>query len=220
MDATPRSVARLDCDPDGYRFDVGKAGWTYEVPAAGVDSVTLEEYVVEEASGEPVGKVMTVLERRDELYLAVERGTPPLSHDLRAVPWKDIERVDHSSLTVHLHLSEEAIDETLELDRNKGVEAEHGEAEAHRLTELPQALRLTTTPDAPGPIDRPPYALALGSFAFGLLALLGLFLAATTMDFTWHFALLAIPALLFLISLVSGYGLFRRPYEGVRKREH
>src|SRR5215218_7611433 len=123
-----------------------KAPWTYEVPAAGADSVTLEEYVVEDASGEPVGKVMTVLERRGELYVAVERGTPPLAHDLRAVPWRDIERVDHSSLTVRLNLDEEAIEETLELNPKKAVEAES--AEAHRLTELPRALRPTTTPDA------------------------------------------------------------------------
>jgi hypothetical protein len=62
-----------------------RAPWTYEVPAAGADSVALEEYVVEEASGVPVGKVMTVLERRGDLYVAVEsrkaksaqKGVPP-----------------------------------------------------------------------------------------------------------------------------------------------
>src|SRR5918995_6646950 len=177
-----------------------RAPWTYEVPAAGADSVTLEEYVVEEASGEPVGKVMTVLERRGELYVAVERGTPPLTHDLRAVPWKDVERVDHSSLTVRLGLRKERVEETLQLDPKKGVEGER--AEARRLTELPRALRPSTTPEAAGPVDRPPYIVALGSFALGLLALLALFIAALRVDFTWHFAFLAIPALLFLVSLV------------------
>ncbi len=52
-----------------------------------------------------------------------------------------------------------------------------------------------------------------------LLTLLAFFIVASRVDFTWHFALLAIPALLFLVSLVSGYRLFRRPYEGVRERE-
>src|ERR671918_2627235 len=151
-----------------------RAPWTYEVPAAGADSVALEEYVVEEASGEPVGKVMTVLERRGELYVAVERGTPPLTHDLRAVPWKDIERIDHSSLTVRLGLRKEGIEETLQLDPKKRVEGER--AEAHRLTELPRAIRPSTTPGAAGPVDRPPYIVALGSFALGLLALLALFI--------------------------------------------
>ncbi len=196
---------------------MGKASWTYEVPGAGTDSVALEEYVVEEASGEPVGKVMTVLERRGELYVAVERGSPPLTHDLRAVPWDDIERVDHTSLTVRLGLPKEAVEETLELDPKKGVEGEL--AEAHRLMELPQALRPSTTPDAAGPVDRPLYVVVLGSFALGLLALLAFFIIALKVDSTWHFALLAIPALLFLVSLVSGYRLFRRPYEGVRERE-
>jgi hypothetical protein len=194
-----------------------RAPWTYEVPAAGADSVALEEYVVEEASGDPVGKVMTVLERRGELYVAVERGTPPLTHDLRAVPWKDVERVDHSSLTVRLGLPKEGIEEALQLDPKKRVEGER--AEAHRLTELPRALRPSTTPEAAGPVDRPLYMVALGSFALSLLALLALFIAASRVDFTWHFAFLAIPALLFLVSLVSGYRLFRRPYEGVRERE-
>ena len=160
---------------------------------------------------------MTVLERRGELYVALERGTPPLTHDLRAVPWNDIERVDHSSLTVRLGLRKEAVDETLELDPKKRVEGER--AEAHRLTELPPSLRPMSTPDAPGPVGRPLYVVALGSFALGLLAFLALFIAASSVDFTWHFALLAIPALLFLVSLVSGYRLFRRPYEGVRERE-
>ena len=201
----------------GTRLDVAKASWTYEVPGAGTGSVALEEYVVEEASGEPVGKVVTVLERRGDLYVAVERGTPPLTHDLRAVPWEDIERVDHSALTVRLALAKEAIEETLELDPKKGVEAEG--AEAHRVTELPAELRRSTTPDAAGPIDRPLYAVVLGSFALSLLTLLALFIVASRVDFTWHFALLAIPALLFLVSLVSGYRLFRRPYEGVRERE-
>lgn len=114
---------------------MAKASWTYEVPGAGTGSVALEEYVVEEASGEPVGKVVTVLERRGDLYVVVERGTPPLTHDLRAVPWDDIERVDHSALTVRLGLAKEAIEETLELDPKKGVKAE--DAEAHRVTELP-----------------------------------------------------------------------------------
>lgn len=200
----------------GTGLDVGKASWSYEIPAAGADSVALEEYVVEEASGEPVGKVVTVLEREGELYVAVERGTPPLTHDLRAVPWTDIESVDHSGLTVRLDLPGEAIEEALELDPRKRVEG--AGADAQRLTELPRALRPASRPDAPGPVDRRSYAAALGSFALGLLALLALFVVALRVHLTWQFAFLAIPALLFLVSLVSGYRLFRRPYENTHER--
>jgi hypothetical protein len=200
----------LNSGAPGIRSDVEKAPWTYEVPEAGTDSVTLEEYVVEEAGGAPVGKVMTILERRGQVYVAVERGNPPLTHDLRAVPWRDVEWIDHSRLTVRLDLPAEAVEETLALERSKAVEGER--AEARRVTELPRELRPWSAPEAAGPVDRPSYGVALGSFALGLLALLAILVAALAVDFTWQFVLLAVPAILFLVSLATAYRLFRRPY--------
>ena len=55
-----------------YGRSVERALWTYEVPLAGAGSVGLEEYVVEAHSGELAGKVMTVLERGDRVYLVLE----------------------------------------------------------------------------------------------------------------------------------------------------
>jgi hypothetical protein len=189
------------------------APWTYEVRAGGEDSVGLEDYVVEDGSGEPVGKVIAVLERRDELYVAVERGTRVLGGDLRAVPWEDVERVDHNRLVVRLRIAGEAIEEALALDPTKEVEG--ASAEAHRVTELPRALRRPSAVDTAGPVDRArPYVLVFGSFALSLLAFLVLVVAALAVDFTWHFALFAIPVLLLLVSGVAGYRLFRRPYGG------
>jgi hypothetical protein len=195
---------------------MGKAPWTYEVPLAGAGSVGLEEYVVEARSGEPAGKVMTVLERGDRVYLVVERGRPPLQHDLRAVPWNEVETVDHAALTVRLKLSSAAIEESLQLDPSNKVEG--GPAEAVR-TEPPQQPT-TTSADVPGPVDRAgPYTTMFALAAVGLIVLLGIILWASSTEFTWEYALLLIPAALFALSLASGYRLMRRPYEGVDKED-
>lgn len=190
---------------------MAKAEWTYQVAPAGSDSAGLEEYVVESASGAQIGKVSTLLRRRDELYVAVERGTPPLSHDVRAFPWSEVEHVDHSALAVRLKTSDEAVDQkSLELDPAKAVES--GEAEATRMTELPSELQPSATPEA-GPVDRPTYALAIALGMLGLLALLAIVVAAVSVDFTWHFALFAIPVALFAAAGATAYRVVRRPYE-------
>ncbi len=190
---------------------MAKADWTYQVAPAGSPAAGLEEYVVEAASGARVGKVTTVLAHGDEIYVAIERGQPPLRHDVRAIPRRDVERVDHSALTVRLRLSEEALDEALELDPDKGVE--DGEAEARRVTELPQELRPSTPPGATGPVDRPTYVVALAFGALGLFALLAVVIAALAVEFTWHFALFALPAALFAVAGVFAYRAYRTPYE-------
>jgi hypothetical protein len=191
---------------------VGRAEWTYQVAPAGAPSEGLEEYVVAASSGEHVGKVQTLLSRDDELYVAVERGTPPFSHDVRAIPWREIAGVDHEALTVHLVLDERGLAESLELDPDNGVETD--DAEARRVTELP--LDLTgpvATGDATGPVDRPTYALSLVLGLIGVFSVLVLAIAATAVDFTWHFALFLVPALLLLAAAVAGYRVFRNPYE-------
>jgi hypothetical protein len=190
-----------------------QASWTYEVPSAGTGSAGLEEYVVETRTGEPAGKVMTVLEREDRLYLALERGRPPFQHDLRAVPWDEVEEVDHTALTVRLKLSSEAIGEALQLDPGKQVEG--GPAEAVRV-DFPGRRPSSASPVTPGPVDRSrPYATMFGAGALGLMTLLALVLFDSTSDFGWQYVLFLIPAALFVFALVTAYRLFRRPYQGL-----
>ena len=189
-----------------------KAGWTYQVAPAGAPSAGLEEYVVESASGARVGKVTTVLRREGDFFLAVERGTPPVSHDVRAIPWNEIEGVDHEALSVRLKLADDAVEQSLELDPDKGVETE--DAEAVRVTELPPGLRQPgPTGDVAGPVDRPSYAVAIALGLAGVFSVLVLAIMAISVDFTWHFALFAIPAVLLALAGVSGYRTFRSPYE-------
>ena len=193
----------------GYEPGVAKVPWTYDVPPAGADSAGLEGYVVEAASGERVGLVVAVLGRDDEVYVAVERGSPPLTRDLRAVRWDDVASIDNTSLAVRLKLRADALEQALELDPDKGIEG--GGGDAVRLTELPTEIAGFESPEA-GPVDRPSYLLALGLAVAGLFSLLALFVAAQAVEFTWHFALFAIPAVLLALAGLTAYRLFRRPY--------
>ena len=187
---------------------MARASWTYEVPPVGAPSVALEEYMAETPTGERLGRVVTVLRHGDDFYLAVDRGTLP-GRDVRAVPWSEVEGIDHDALAVRL--PREALARGLELDPDKGVES--GDAEARRVTDLPPGTPRTVSPDEPGPVDRPSYLVALGFGLLGMLALLGLFVAASRTTFTWEFVLFAIPLVLFVLAGVSAYRLFRRPYE-------
>jgi hypothetical protein len=185
-----------------------QAEWTYKVPKAGAGSAGLEEYQVETSLGEHTGKVMTVLRKEESIYLAVETGTPPIRRDLRAIPWGDVAEVDHAALTIRLRPSVD-IDQALMLDPRKAVE--DGPADA-TLAEPPEKGRFD--PDASGPVDRTlPYAATFALAAFGLLALLAIVALASTVDSGWIWLLLAVPAALLVGALVSGYKLFRRPFE-------
>jgi hypothetical protein len=191
---------------------VGKADWTYQVPAAGESDAGLEDYVVETRSGEQVGKVRTLIRRGDELYVVVERGNPPLSRDLRAVPWEEAETVYHDSLALRLRLEKRELSGALELD--PANEIENGEAEAQRITELPPELRKPSLPGSEaGPVDRPTYVAAIAFFAVGLLGALGLTLVITAVQEAWLAALGVIPALFFLAAAVSAYRAWRSPYQ-------
>ena len=180
---------------------------------AGAPATGLEEYVVEGAAGTRVGKVQTLLRRDDELFLAVERGNPPLSHDVRALPWSAVERVDHAALAVRLRLGEDAVAQALELDPEKGIE--DGDADAVRITELPAELRPASDPGrATGPVDRPTYAAAIALGALGLVSLLAIVIALTAEDHPgWVPALFAVPAILFAAAGAAAYRVFRAPYE-------
>jgi hypothetical protein len=199
--------------PSGFeRNPVGneqsmRASWTYEVPPAGADAAGLEDYLVETRDGESAGKVVAMLERGGERFLLFDSGAPPLAKERRAARWEDIAEVDHETLTVTLRIR---LDDALEVDPAK--EIEDGDAEAVRVTDLPPGL---TTPALPerGPTDRPTYAAAIVLFALGLLALLALALAATADEFSWEFALFAVPAVLIAAAGLAAYRAWREPYE-------
>ncbi|MBA2537833.1 MAG: hypothetical protein H0V20_10445 [Actinobacteria bacterium] len=192
---------------------MARADWTYEVAPAGAPASGLEEYRVETTSGTHVGKVTVLLSRRDELLVAVERGTPPATHDVRVFPWRDVAAVDHAALRVRLNVSDEGIEQSLELDPDKGIEGEG--ADASRITELPRELRPSSSPAAPGPVDRPSTALALGLGLLGLFSLLVLAIAAITVEFDWEFVLFVVPLSLLVGAAVVAYRLFRDPYDSV-----
>jgi hypothetical protein len=204
---------------------VSRAPWTYELPAAGGETGGLEEYVVYAADGEPVGKVTVVLEADDDLYVVVDRGAPPLTHDRRAVPLERVEAVDHAALAVTLAQPAAALDEALELDPDKAVEPSAGEqrpdAEAVRVTRLPEPLMPVTVPaDAAGPADRP--FLYGGALGLGLLAvflvLVGVALITAGAG-GWSLLAFVAASLLGSASLATAYRLWRRPYEGPPERK-
>jgi hypothetical protein len=187
-----------------------KATWTYQVPTAGADATGLEDYVVETRDGEAAGKVIALLDRDGERYLVFDPGNPPVTRRRSAVPWRDVESVDHDTLTVRLALTEGDLAAAVELD--PANEIEDGEAEAMRVTQLPRELTPSSGPER-GPTDRSTYVGAIALFAIGLIALLGLALVASSNDFTWEFALFLVPALFLAAAGLLAYRTFREPYE-------
>jgi hypothetical protein len=187
-----------------------KATWTYQVPPAGADATGLEDYIVETREGEAAGKVIALLERDGDRYVVFDTGNPPVTRKRNAVPWRDVESVDHDTLTVRLSLTEGDLAATVELDPANEIEG--GEAEAVRVTQLPREFTPSSGPEQ-GPTDRPTYIGAIAVFALGLIALLGLALIASSSDFTWEFALFLVPALFLAAAGVLAYRTFREPYE-------
>ncbi len=203
---------------------MSRAPWTYELPAAGGETGGLEEYVVYAADGEAVGKVTVVLEADDDLYVVVDRGAPPLTHDRRAVPWETVEAVDHSALAVKLAQPAAELDQALELDPAKAVEPAAGEqrpdAEAVRVTRLPESVMPVTVPAGEaGPADRP--FLYGGALGLGLLAvflvLVGVALITAGAG-GWSLIAFVGASVLGSASLATAYRLWRRPYESPRER--
>jgi len=196
------------------------APWTYELPAAGGDTAGLEDYVVYDADGHPVGKVTVVLQTRDGLCVVVDRGEPPLRHDRRAVPWEAVESVDHSALAVRLARRASELDRAPKLDPGKAVEPDAGEerarADAVRVTRLPEDVMPITVPaEAPRAVDRPflyGSALGLGLFAV-FLVLVGVALVTAGAG-GWSLIAFVAASVLGSASLATAYRLWRRPYEG------
>jgi hypothetical protein len=186
---------------------VAKATWTYEVPPAGSDAVGLEDYSVETVGGDFLGKVKTVLRHDGHTYVLVESG-PPLARRRHAVPAPQVAEIDHEALAVRVARPPTELPSALELDPANAAESEG--AEAVRVTELPDQLTPTASPEARGPVDRPSYAFALSFGLFGVFAALVLVLFATTSGFTWHFALFAVPAVLLALAAFFAYRAFNR----------
>lgn len=186
-----------------------RATWTYELPPAAADAEGLEDYEVETASGEPVGKVKVVLRRGDDLLLALESGLPPARSELRAVRWTDIADVDHDALTVRLERG--ALDRAVELEPDKA--ADGGAAEATRVTGVPDEPSAVGTGTTTGPVDRPSYLVALSLGLLGVFAALALIALGTATQLGALWALAAIPAALLLVSGIFMYRFFRRPSE-------
>jgi hypothetical protein len=191
---------------------VKRAPWTYEVPPAGSDAVGREDYQVESAVGEQLGKVKSVLRHDDDVYVAVESGVPPVVRRVHAVKWHDVEDVDHDSLTVRLRMRSEEFARQLELDPGRGLEGER--AEARRVTEIPPgAATSTELGGVTGPVDRPSYLVALGLGLAGVLATLIAIVVVTTTESESAYAVFGVPAILLGAAAVLGYRFLRRPSE-------
>jgi hypothetical protein len=199
---------------------VPKADFTYEVRRPPQDPVGVEDYVVRTSDGESVGTVGALLDRRGQRLLVVERGTPPLTHDRRAVPWDAVERVDHDAVAVWLSVDADTFERTaLELDPGQAVEEGEGEIEARRISEPPPDLVPPPEAAPAGPVDRTLWAKAFAAFAamsFGVLV--ATMVVFVTGDNTWA-VLYLIPAALGALAALLGYRAYRSPYEprGARK---
>ena len=73
---------------------------TFEVPPGGADAAGLEDYSVELRGGERLGTIVDSVAERDRRWLVVETGLPPFKRDRRAIPWSEIQDVDHDALLV------------------------------------------------------------------------------------------------------------------------
>jgi hypothetical protein len=185
--------------------------WTYQMPPAGDGVAGLEDYVVEDARRERLGKVGTVLRHPDGLFLAVEQGTPPLDNELVAVPWDEVRDVDHDTLTVRLGLSRAELEEAPRLDQARKMQ--EADADARRVTDVPGEPVRPAPVGAHGPVDRSSYAVTLSAGLLGVFAALVLAIFASGTDFDWEFALFAIPLALLAFAGVQAYRTFRSPYE-------
>jgi hypothetical protein len=82
-----------------------------------------------------------------------------------------------------------------------------------RVTTLPDDLTSASSPDEPGPVDRPSYALTLVLGLLGVFAALALVAFATATDFTWQLALFVVPAVLLALAGAFRYRSYRRQSE-------
>jgi len=120
---------------------------TFEVPPGGADAAGLEDYGVELRGGERLGTIVDCVAEGDRRWLVVETGLPPLKRDRRAIPWSEIQEVDHDALLVTVAAS------TAETFPRLPEAGREDEAPARRVTESPDAPRYVPTGDVAGPTD-------------------------------------------------------------------
>jgi hypothetical protein len=190
---------------------MARAAWTYELPPVTGDSVGLEEYLVYDGDGFPVGRVFAVLEREGSRWLGIEREPLPTRSDRRVVPFKAIAELDHENMAVHLTLEPGEIESTLELDPGNGVEQG---GEAQRVTRIPpvELAPRRDPPRAPSPVDR---GVALGAALlalFGVLALWAVFVFWGSRNASTALPFLAVPGLLFGAAAFLGYRARSQPW--------
>ena len=185
----------------------------FEVPPGGADAAGLEDYGVELWGGERIGTIVgSVEDVVGRSWLVVETGLPPFKRDRRAIPWSEIEHVDHDALLVTIAAP------TAETFPRLPVAGREDDAPARRVTESPDAPSYVPTGDVAGPTDRNTLLFgALASFALGLLTLLAVVtLLSRRGDHELVWAALAIPVVLLLAAGILGYRLWRDPYEAGR----
>jgi hypothetical protein len=190
---------------------VAKVDWTYEVAPAGAPATGLEEYLVEDERGELVGKVQTLLRHGGDRFVAVERGTPPFSHDVRLVPWERVQGVDQSDLTVRLELDAAAFAELPALDPDLGIENEP--ADLVRAPELPAELLQPVEPGPAGPTDRTAFATAFAVGMAGVFSVLVAVALTSIADSPGWLALFALPVVLLGLAGFLAYRAWREPFE-------
>jgi hypothetical protein len=185
---------------------------TFEVPPGGADAAGLEDYGVELRGGERLGTIVDSVAEGDRRWLVVETGVPPLKRDRRAIPWSEIQDVDHDALLVTVAAF------TAQTFPRLPEAGREDEAPARRVTESPDAPRYVPTGDVAGPTDRNTLLFgALASFALGLLTLLALIgLPSRRGDHELVWGALALPVVLLLAAGILGYRLWRDPYSRER----
>jgi hypothetical protein len=181
---------------------------TFEVPPGGADAAGLEDYVVELRGGERIGTVVGSVEEGDRRWLVAETGLPPLKRDRRAIPWREIDNVDHDALVVTVAAANA---ESFPRLSDAGREAD---GSAERVTDSPDAPSYVPTGDVAGPTDRNTLLFAaLASFALGLLTLLAVIaLLSRRGDHDLIWGTVAIPVILVVAAGILGYRLWRDPY--------
>ena len=193
---------------------MAKASFTYEVRKLPTEPVWVEDYVVRTSEGDSVGTVGAVLEREGKRLLLVQRGLVPAAQERLAVPWEEVERVDHDAVAVWLRLDEQAfLDRALELDPARGVE--EGRAEARRLTEAPPEELPRPEVRSRGPVDRSLSVVAVVLGGLAAFSFLVIAVAITATDSAWPMLLFVVTAALAVAAGITGYRAYRSPY---RKR--
>ena len=156
------------------------------------DSAWLDEYLVYDGDGCPVGRVFAVLEHEGSRWLGIEREPLPTRSDRRVVPFEAIAELDHENIAVHLTLEPGEIESALEHD--------------------PDLPPRRDPPGVRGPVDR---GVALGAALlalFGVIALWAVFVFWGSRNASTALPFLAVPGLLFGAAAFLGYRARSQPW--------